>query len=136
MKTNKPAHDITVDAQGFFNSAGVARTMMEFGRKEKLFSQGDPCKNVIYILKGEVKIFVVSESGRRAVLGIVGPGDFIGEGGLAGQPMRMTTAIALTPVTVLAIDIKEMDRALRANSEFSYRFATHVLQRQIRIERT
>src|ERR1039457_7003850 len=85
---------ITFDAEAFLNSAGVARTMKEFGRNDKLFSQGDPCKNIMYIQKGEVKISVVSTSGKEAVVGMLQPGDFIGEGGLAGQPMRIATATA------------------------------------------
>jgi CRP-like cAMP-binding protein len=67
--------------------------MMQFRRKETLFSQGDPSKKIMYILKGEVKISVVSKSGREAVVGIMGPGDFIGEGGLAGQSARMVWGV-------------------------------------------
>jgi CRP/FNR family cyclic AMP-dependent transcriptional regulator len=108
--------------------------MMEFGRKEKLFSQGDPSKNIIYILKGEVKVSVVSRSGREAVVGILGAGDFIGEGGLTGQPRRTVIATAVTPTTVVAIDNKEMVKALHAENTFSYAFITYMLQRNIRIE--
>jgi CRP/FNR family cyclic AMP-dependent transcriptional regulator len=89
MKTNKRANGkkkpITFDAEAFLNSAGVARTMMEFGRKETLFSQGDPSNYIIYLQKGEVKISVVSKTGKEAVVGILGPGDFIGEGDWQGS---------------------------------------------------
>ena len=82
MKTSKRANEkrkpSTFNAEAFLNSAGVARTMMEFGRKETLFSQGDPCQNIMYIQEGEVKISVVSQTGKEAVVGILGPGDFIG----------------------------------------------------------
>jgi CRP-like cAMP-binding protein len=138
MKSRKRANEkktpITFDTEAFLHSAGVARTMMAFGRKETIFSQGDPSKNIMYILKGEVKISVVSKSGREAVLGILGPGDFIGEGGLAGQPLRMATATARTPVTVLAIDNREMFQVLHAESAFSDRFITYMLERNVRIE--
>jgi CRP/FNR family cyclic AMP-dependent transcriptional regulator len=138
MKTSKRANEkrkpSTFNAEAFLNSAGVARTMMEFGRKETLFSQGDPCQNIMYILKGGVKISVVSKTGKEAVVGILGPGDFIGEGGLAGQPMRMAAATAVTSVTVLAIDNSEMFRVLHAESAFSDRFITYMLERNIRIE--
>ena len=138
MKTSKRANEkrkpSTFNAEAFLNSAGVARTMMEFGRKETLFSQGDPCQNIMYILKGGVKISVVSKTGKEAVVGILGPGDFIGEGGWAGQPMRMAAATAVTSVTVLAIDNSEMFRVLHAESAFSDRFITYMLERNIRIE--
>src|ERR1019366_7290132 len=138
MKTSKRANGkrmpIAFNAEAFLNSAGVARTVMEFGEKERLFSQGDPSKNIMYILKGGVKISVVSKIGKEAVVGILGPGDFIGEGGLAGQPMRMAAATAVTPVTVLAIDNSEMFRVLHEESAFSDRFITYMLERNIRIE--
>src|SRR6202051_1766662 len=100
--------------EAVLNSAGVARTMTEFGKKETLFSQGDPCTSIMYIQKGGVKISVVSKTGKEAVVGILGAGDFIGEGGLAGQPLRMATATAITQVTALAITNKEMFRMLHA----------------------
>ena len=88
----------------------------------------------MYIQKGGVKISVVSKTGKEAVVGMLGPGDFIGEGGLAGQPMRMATATALAPVSALVIDNKEMFRVLHAESAFSDRFITYMLQRNVRIE--
>jgi CRP/FNR family transcriptional regulator, cyclic AMP receptor protein len=128
---NKQTH---FDVELFLTSAGVARTMMEFGKKETLFSQGDICKNIMYIQKGAVKVSVVSKTGKEAVVGMLGANDFIGEGGLAGQPMRMATATAVSPVTVLAIDNKEMFRVLHSESAFSDRFITYMLQRNVRIE--
>ena len=108
--------------------------MTEFGRKEALFSQGDPCQNILYIRKGGVKISIVSKTGKEAVVGIMGPGDFIGEGGMAGQPLRMATATAISPVTALVIDNKEMFRVLHAETGFSDRFITYMLHRNVRIE--
>jgi len=142
MKTNRPAIGKTntgkkpppFNTEAFLHSAGVARTMMEFGRKDTLFSQGDPCKSIMYVLKGGVKISVVSKTGKEAVVGMLGQGDFIGEGGLAGQALRMATATAITAVTVLAIDNKEMFRVLHTESAFSDRFITYMLQRNVRIE--
>jgi CRP/FNR family transcriptional regulator, cyclic AMP receptor protein len=124
----------TFDAEAFLNSAGVARTVKDFARKETLFSQGDPSKSIMYVQKGGVKISVVSKAGKEAVVGMLGPGDFIGEGGLAGQSMRMATATAITPVTALVIDNSEMFRVLHAEHEFSDRFITYMLERNIRIE--
>jgi CRP/FNR family transcriptional regulator, cyclic AMP receptor protein len=138
MKINKRANEkrkrSTFNAEAFLNSAGLARTITEFGKKETLFSQGDPCKTIMYIQKGEVKISVVSKIGKEAVVGILGSGDFIGEGGLAGQPLRMATATAVTPAIVLVIENSEMFKVLHAESAFSDRFITYMLERNVRIE--
>src|SRR6202163_1154418 len=138
MKTSRQVREKktlgTFDVESFLNSAGVARTMTEFGRKETLFSQGDPCKNIMYIQKGGVKISVVSKTGKEAVVGMLGPGDFIGEGGMAGQPLRMVTATALVAVTALVIDNKEMFRVLHTETAFSDRLITYMLRRNVRIE--
>jgi len=122
------------DTEAFLNSAGLARTVKQFQKDDALFSQGEPCKHILYVQKGGVKISVVSKTGREAVVGMLGTGDFIGEGGLAGQSMRMATATALTPVSALVIDNKEMFRMLHSESAFSDRFITYMLQRNVRIE--
>src|SRR6202051_2428752 len=142
LKTNRRANGknggkkkpSTFDPEAFLNSTGVARTIVEFEKKQSLFSQGDLCKSIMYIQKGDVKISVVSKSGKEAVLGILGEGDFIGEGGLAGQSMRMATATAVTPVVVLMIDNVEMSRVLHDENTFSDRFITYMLERNVRIE--
>ena len=122
------------DAEAFLNSVGVARTMTVFARDETLFAQGDASKNIMYIQKGGVKISVVSKTGKEAVVGMLGPGDFIGEGGLAGQSLRMATATAMAPVSALVIENKEMFRVLHSERAFSDRFITYMLERNIRIE--
>ena len=142
MKTNKRVNAknngkkklAPFDTEAFLNSAGVARTIVEFEKKQSLFSQGDPCKSIMYIQKGDVKISVVSKTGKEAVVGMLGQGDFIGEGGLAGQSMRMATATATTSVTALVIANTEMFRVLHAETAFSDRFITYMLQRNVRIE--
>jgi CRP-like cAMP-binding protein len=138
MKTKKAAIKKgkcgAFDTAAFLNSASVAKTITEFRPKERLFSQGDHCTNVMYIQKGGVKISVVSQTGKEAVVGMLGLGDFVGEGGLAGQPLRMSTATAVTPVTVLAIENSEMFRLLHTESAFSDRFITYMLERNVRIE--
>jgi CRP/FNR family transcriptional regulator, cyclic AMP receptor protein len=85
------------DAQVFLDSAGVARKVKSFKRAELVYSQGDGAESVMYIQKGGVKLSVVSEVGKEAVVAILGPGDFFGEGCLAGQSIRMGTATAITP---------------------------------------
>jgi CRP/FNR family cyclic AMP-dependent transcriptional regulator len=89
---------------------------------------------VLYIQKGGVRLSVVNESGKEAVVAVLGPGDFFGEGCLAGQPIRIGTARAITPISVLVIEKKEMIRVLHHEHEFSDRFITYMLSRNIRIE--
>jgi CRP/FNR family cyclic AMP-dependent transcriptional regulator len=122
------------NAQDFLDSAGVARSVVVFAKKEKIFSQGDICKDVLYIQKGGVRLSVVNEGGKEAVVAILGPGDFFGEGCLAGQPIRIATAVAVTPTTALVIEKKEMIRVLHHEHAFSDRFITYMLSRNIRIE--
>jgi CRP/FNR family transcriptional regulator, cyclic AMP receptor protein len=124
----------TFNAQDFLDSAGAARKVQEFAKKEKIFTQGDPCKDVLYIQKGGVRLSVVNESGKEAVVAILGPGDFFGEGCLAEQPIRIGTATAITATTLLLIEKKEMVRVLHAEHELSDRFISYMLSRNIRIE--
>jgi CRP/FNR family transcriptional regulator, cyclic AMP receptor protein len=135
QKTNgKTSGKSAFNAQVFLDSAGVARKVSEFRRRETIFSQGDLAKNVLYIQSGGVKLSVVNETGKEAVVAILGPGDFFGEGCLAGQPIRMGTAAAITPTTALVIEKNEMIRVLHAEHEFSDRFIAYMLVRNIRVE--
>jgi CRP/FNR family transcriptional regulator, cyclic AMP receptor protein len=124
----------TFDARAFLESAGVARKIVEYRRSEKIYSQGDPAKGVKYIQKGGVKLSVVNEVGKEAVVAILGVGDFFGEGCLAGQPVCMATATAITPTSVLFIEKKEMMRVLHEEHAFSDRFISYMLRRNIRFE--
>jgi CRP-like cAMP-binding protein len=122
------------DAQAFLDSTGVARQVVEYRRSQKIYSQGDPATSVIYIQKGGVKLSVVNEVGKEAVVAILGPGDFLGEGCLAGQTICMGTATAITPTTALTIGKNEMVRVLHEEHAFSDRFISYMLGRNIRIE--
>ncbi len=122
------------NVQTFLDSAGVARTVVEYQKKDTLFSQGDACKDLMYLQKGSVKLSVVSKIGKEAVVAMLKPGDFVGEGALAGQSVRIATATAATPVTVLVIGLKEMIRALHAEHALADRFIAYMLGRNIRIE--
>jgi CRP-like cAMP-binding protein len=122
------------DVQSFLDSAGMARKVVQYRRSEKIYSQGDPTKGVKYIQKGGVKLSVVNEVGKEAVVAILRPGDFFGEGCLAGQPVCMATATAIVPTSILFIEKKEMLRALHEEHEFSDRFISYMLSRNIRIE--
>jgi CRP-like cAMP-binding protein len=120
--------------QTFLDSAGVARKVVEYRRSEKIYSQGDPTKGVKYIQKGGVRLSVVNEVGKEAVVAILGPGDFFGEGCLAGQPFCMATVTAITRTSVLFIEKKEMVRVLHTEHALSDRFISYMLTRNIRIE--
>jgi CRP/FNR family transcriptional regulator, cyclic AMP receptor protein len=122
------------DAQVFLDSVGASRRVEEFRIKQAIFSQGEPADSVLYIQKGSVKLTVVNESGKEAVVAIFGSGDFFGEGGMAGQPLRMGTATAIVPTTVLIIERGEMLHALHTELSLSDRFITYMLARNIRVE--
>jgi CRP/FNR family transcriptional regulator, cyclic AMP receptor protein len=107
---------------------------VEYGRGETIFAQGDACEHVLYIRSGGVKLSVVSKTGREAVVAMLGPGEFFGEGCLAGQPFRMGSATALTPSVILLVDKKEMVHLLHKQHAMSDRFISHMLSRNIRIE--
>jgi CRP/FNR family cyclic AMP-dependent transcriptional regulator len=122
------------DVQAFLDSAGLARKIVEFKKKQVIYSQGDPAQSVLYIQHGGVKLCVINEMGKEAVVAMLGPGDFFGEGCLAGQPKRMGTAIAITPTKSLVIERAEMMSVLHGEHAFSDRFISHMLSRNIRIE--
>ena len=122
------------NAQAFLDSAGVARTVSEFGRGETVFSQGDACEHVFYIQSGGIKLSVMSKNGREAVVAMLGPGDFFGEGCLAGQPVRMGSATAITPSVIMLVGKGKMVRLLHKQHAMSDRFISHMLSRNIRIE--
>jgi CRP/FNR family transcriptional regulator, cyclic AMP receptor protein len=121
-------------AQTFLDSPGVAKAVVHYGRNETIFTQGEPCTHVMYIQTGGVKLSVLSKTGREAVVAMLGPGDFFGEGCLAGQPFRMGSATAITPSAILLVEKAKMVRLLHQQHEMSDRFITHMLARNIRIE--
>jgi CRP-like cAMP-binding protein len=122
------------DTQVFLDSTGVTRKVKEFKKAEVVYSQGDTAKSIMYIRAGSVKLSVINEVGKEAVVAILGPGDFFGEGCLAGQPVRMGTATAIGPTAVLEIEKSEMFKVLHEQRAFSDRFLTFMLARNIRIE--
>jgi CRP-like cAMP-binding protein len=108
--------------------------VQQFRPKATLFAQGGPASSVIYIQEGGVRLTVVNETGKEAVVAILGAGDFFGEGCLAGQSVCMATATAIAPTTVLVIEKNEMSRVLHTEHAFSDRFIAHMLTRNIRVE--
>ena len=112
----------------------MKRTIVKYPARRTIFSQGDPAIHVLYIQEGGVRLSVLSRTGREAVIAMFGPGDFFGEGCLAGQPVRMGTATAMVSSTILMIEKAEMIRLLHEEAALSDRFIAHVLGRNIRIE--
>jgi CRP/FNR family cyclic AMP-dependent transcriptional regulator len=133
MSKRKPAA-AAFDAREFLESAGLAKSVVTYRRNESIFAQGDPCNHVLYIQEGGVKLSVLSKTGREAVVAMLGPGDFFGEGCLAGQPIRIGSATAITPTRTLMIQKQRMVDALHEQHALSDRFIAHMLSRNIRIE--
>jgi CRP/FNR family cyclic AMP-dependent transcriptional regulator len=120
--------------QAFLDTAGVARKVADFRRGESIFSQGDVAESVMYVQKGGVKFSVVNGSGKEAVVAMFGPTDFFGEGCMAGQTIRMGTATAITPTTLLVMEKSELLRVLHAEHELSDHFIRYMLAHNIRVE--
>jgi CRP-like cAMP-binding protein len=122
------------DLHEFLESAGIARHVTQYAKSDVVFAQGDAATDVFYLQQGSIKLSVLSRTGKEAVVAILGPGDFFGEGCLAGQPRRMATARVLTPSTVSIVEKAEMLRMLHAEPALADRFLSHMLARNIRIE--
>jgi CRP/FNR family cyclic AMP-dependent transcriptional regulator len=118
----------------FPSSAVVKRNVVEYKKGARIFTQGDASKHVLYIQQGGVKLSVVNKGGKEAVIAILGPGDFFGEGCMSGLPFRMSTATAIMGTKLLVIEKSEMIRALHAKHAFSDRFISYMLSRNIRVE--
>jgi len=130
----RPPEVSEFDAQAFLDSAGVARRIVTYEAAEVVFSQGDPSNSVMYIQKGAVQLSVFSRAGKHAIVATLGAGDFFGEGALAGQRVRMGTAMATCQSTLLVIEKEEMARVLHEEHDLSDRFISHMLARNVRIE--
>jgi len=117
--------------QGFLESAGRS---VEYSPGGVVFAQGDGCESVLYLQTGSVKLTVTAKSGNEAVVAMLGPGDFFGEGCLVGQPVRLRQATAMMPSTIVEIDKDRMIRVLHEQSALSDRFIAHMLARNIRME--
>ncbi|HXE34932.1 MAG TPA: Crp/Fnr family transcriptional regulator [Verrucomicrobiae bacterium] len=130
----RPKQKRAFNAQAFLESAGVARRVREFRPAEVIYAQGAAAESVMYLQSGGVKLTVVNEVGKEAVVAILGAGDFFGEGCLAGQSVRFGTATAITTASVLVIEKSEMFKVLHQEHDLSDRFIRFMLERNIRIE--
>jgi CRP/FNR family transcriptional regulator, cyclic AMP receptor protein len=122
------------DPNKFLATIGEGRKVVSFPKKQSIFTQGDPADSVFYVQEGKVRLTVVSKIGKEATLGILGAGNFFGEGGLAGQPLRMGSATAMTDCELLRIDKKAMILALHREHTFSDLFVAYLLARNVRYE--
>jgi CRP/FNR family transcriptional regulator, cyclic AMP receptor protein len=122
------------DLHAFLDSGGVSRRIVRFVANRIVFTQGEPANSVFYLQEGGVKLSVLSSEGKEAVVALLSPGDFFGEGCLAGQALRMGTATAVVSTAVLRIPKREMVRLLHEQPAFADRFIAHMLVRNIRIE--
>jgi CRP-like cAMP-binding protein len=126
----KPAFDPKV----FLDTKAGGRSLSKYRKNQMVFSQGDPADAVFYIKTGKVKIMVVSQQGKEAVVAVLGPDEFCGEGCLTGQPRRIATAVAMTECEVMRLDKAAMTRVLHDEPGFSEMFIAHLLVRTIRVE--
>ncbi len=138
QKSNGPARKLKsstrFDLAKFFETTAKGRTISSHSKKGIIFTQGEPADAVFYIKKGKVKVTVVSEHGKEAVVALLGANEFMGEGCLTGQPKRLATATALTECITMQVDKIEILRVLREEPEFSQMFITHILARNARVE--
>jgi CRP/FNR family transcriptional regulator, cyclic AMP receptor protein len=128
-----PARSVPFDAKSLLSIVGSG-TSKDYRKRQIVFAQGAPAGQVFYVQKGRVKLSVVSKQGKEAVIAIFGVGDFFGEGCLAGQPLRMATASAVTDCTTLRLEKGATIRALHDNPGFSEMFITYLLSRNIKVE--
>ena len=122
------------DAKSFLAKVGKGRIQEEFRKSQQIFAQGDSADSLFYVQKGKVKLSVVSKQGKEAVVGIMGATDFFGEGCLAGQPQRMSSATSMTDCSIMRLAKAGVTRLLREQPAFSAVFLQHLLSRNIRIE--
>jgi CRP/FNR family cyclic AMP-dependent transcriptional regulator len=130
----KPAAGASFDPATFLETNASGRVIATHSKKDVIFSQGDAADSIFYIRKGKVKVAVVSKQGKEAVVALLGPDEFVGEGCLIGQPKRLATASAMTDCETMRVDKTEIQRVLRDEPVFSQMFIAHVLARNARIE--
>ena len=118
----------------FLSTVNGGRTVKSYRKNEKIFSQGDPADAVFYIQEGQVKVCVISEAGKEAVVALHGNEDFFGEGCLSGQPLRLATVAAMTECVIMRLDKVAILRVLRDQPKFSEAFMAFLLARKARVE--
>ena len=130
----KKVKKVPFDPMVFLATVEGGRTISKYRKNQRIFCQGSPADAVFYIQRGKVKITVVSEQGKEAVVAVLGPDEFCGEGSLSGQPLRLATATAMTECEIMRLEKAAMVRVLHAEPAFSEMFVSHLLARTIRVE--
>jgi CRP-like cAMP-binding protein len=128
----KKKYAFNVDA--FLSTVHGGRTIASYRKNQKIFAQGEPADSVFYIREGKVKLYVISERGKEAVVALHGNGDFCGEGCLTGQPLRLATAAAMTECVIMRLDKATIVRVLHDEPKFSEMFMSYILARNARVE--
>jgi CRP/FNR family transcriptional regulator, cyclic AMP receptor protein len=118
----------------FLNTVEAGRTVTRYRKNQSIFAQGEPANSVFYIQEGQVKVYVISERGKEAVVALHGMGDFFGEGCLTGQPLRLATAVAMTECVIMRLDKVAIVRVLHDEPKFSEMFMAYILARNARVE--
>lgn len=131
MASKKPR---PFDPEAFLESTGVSKTVLAYAEGQPIYSQGGTCDAVLYIKSGEVKLSVISKTGKEAIVAVLGAGNFFGEGALAGQPLRIGSATAHAASTIIAVEKGDMQQLLHEEHALSDGFIAHLLTRNIRIE--
>ena len=134
MAPRKPASPAAHKGVSLFQSLGVQHRVIKYRRSAIIFSQGSACAEVMFLQQGSVKLTVLSRTGKEAIVSVLQPGDFFGEGCLAGQPLRIATAVAMNASTVAVIEKASMVEALHSQPKLNDQFLEHMLARNIRIE--
>ena len=122
------------DPVAFLTTVGAGRNIARHSKKEVIFAQGEDADAVFYVRKGKIKVAVLSKDGKEAIVALLGPDEFVGEGCLIGQPKRLATASALTECETMRVDKKEIQRVLHDELAFSQMFISHILARNARVE--
>jgi CRP-like cAMP-binding protein len=131
---SRPPAERAFDLKAFLEAGGVSARVVRYRAGDIIYSQGDTCESVFYIQKGEAKLAVLSPSGKEAIVAVFEPGDFFGEGALSGQPLRLATASATSPITLLVVEQQRMLQLLHDQHALSDRFLAHLLKRNARVE--
>ena len=131
---SKTPRDAAFDPDVFLKTAAPGRTLSTHRKNQVIFAQGDPADAVFYIKEGKIKITVVSQQGKEAVVAILGADQFVGEGCLIGQPKRLATASAMTECLTMRVEKSEVTRVLHDEPAFSAMFMSHILARNARVE--
>jgi len=130
----KPKVKATFDVKTLLEAVGDGSATRDYQKAQPIFAQGDRADAVFFVQRGKVKLTVLSRQGKQAVIALLGPGDFFGEGCLGGQPVRMATATAMTEAEIVRLPKQTMIRALHRDAVFSELFTTYLLSRNIRME--